>query len=336
MSRLTIFFTAPYEVTVREEPEPQLGPDQVMVETLFSGISHGTEHLIYCGRFPEDLVIDENIPLYKQNFSYPLTYGYSAVGRVVETGARIDTEWKGRLVFAFKPHCSLFTASPDELIEIPPDISPKSGIFLPNMETAVNLIMDGRPMIGEKVLVCGQGIVGLFTTALLAHFPLESLIALDKYRLRRDTAVTLGAHACLNPDAVQFEEAIRKLFPDGADLAFELSGAIEALDETISLTGFNGRVIIGSWYGNKRSTLNLGGRFHRSRIRLISSQVSTLAPELRGRWTKSRRFEVSWQMLREIKPERFITHKIPATEAARAYELLERSPGETIQIMLTY
>ena len=129
---------------------------------------------------------------------------------------------------------------------------------------------------------------------------------------------------------------IAKQLSTGADLAYELSGTPEALDQVIALTGFDGRVIVGSWYGSKRASLDLGGRFHRSRIRLISSQVSTIASELRGRWSKARRFEVAWEMLREIQPERFITQRIPLNEAPGAYQLLDQSPGETIQMILTY
>jgi len=110
----------------------------------------------------------------------------------------------------------------------------------------------------------------------------------------------------------------------------------QALDEIISLTGFDGRVIIGSWYAGKRASLDLGGRFHRSRVRLISSQVSTLAPEFLGRWNKARRFEVAWEMLRAVQPERFITQRFPVGEASSAYQLLDNRPEQTIQIVLTY
>jgi threonine dehydrogenase-like Zn-dependent dehydrogenase len=204
------------------------------------------------------------------------------------------------------------------------------------METAVNFLMDGRPMIGEQVLVSGQGIVGLLTTALLARFPLGSLVTLDRYLLRRQASLEIGAHASLDPESTESRTEIERWMPRGADLAYELSGAPQALDELIALTGFDGRVLIGSWYGQKRASLDLGGRFHRSRIRLISSQVSTLAPELLGRWNKSRRFQVVWDMLRAVHPERFITHRVPLTEAPKAYQLLDDCPEQSIQIVFTY
>ncbi len=120
----------------------------------------------------------------------------------------------------------------------------------------------------------------------------------------------------------------------GADLAFELSGTPSALDMALAVTGFDGRIVVGSWYGTKRADLDLGGGFHRSRIRFIGSQVSTIAPELAGRWTKVRRFGLAWEMIRRINPSRFITHSFPLEKAADAYRLLDERPGETIQVVL--
>ena len=104
----------------------------------------------------------------------------------------------------------------------------------------------------------------------------------------------------------------------------------------LALTGFSGRIVIGSWYGEKRAEIDLGGAFHRSRIKLISSQVSTIAPELSGRWDKARRFDAAWKALERIKPEKWITHRFPIEEAAKAYELLDERPQETIQVVFKY
>jgi len=122
----------------------------------------------------------------------------------------------------------------------------------------------------------------------------------------------------------------------GADLALELSGAPAALNDAIALTAFSGRIVIGSFYGEKRTELNLGGSFHRSRIKLISSQVSTIAPELSARWDKARRFDVAWNALQRIRPEKWITHRFPLEKAADAYCLLDENPQETIQVIFEY
>ena len=215
-------------------------------------------------------------------------------------------------------------------------MTPETACFLPNMETAVNLVQDTAPLLGERVLVFGQGIVGLLTTALLAEFPLDSLVTCDCYPLRRETSLSLGVSAAFDPNASDFREHVRKLLPSGADLSLELSGAPAALDDAIALTGFSGRVVIGSWYGKKRAALDLGGDFHRSRIKLIASQVSTIAPELQGRWDKARRFEVAWEALRRIQPQKWITHRFLLEQAREAYCLLDENPQETIQVILIH
>lgn len=326
---------------MRTESLPALKPDQLLVQTLLSAISSGTELLIYRGEFPQDLPIDESIQALEGNFSYPMKYGYSTVGRVIETGAAAGSDWLGQEVFAYQPHSSAFITRPDALHPLPADLSLEDAVLLPNVETAANLVMDGAPLVGEQVAVFGQGIVGLLTTALLSGFPLASLVTLDRYQRRRQASLNLGAHASLDPaEPESIEAALTALQGPrpyaGADLVFELSGSPQALDHAIAVTGFNGRIVVGSWYGRKRANLDLGGRFHRARMRMISSQVSSLSPQLSGRWTKARRFQVAWDALREIKPSQFITHRLPLSQAAHAYQLLDKNPDETIQIVFTY
>jgi 2-desacetyl-2-hydroxyethyl bacteriochlorophyllide A dehydrogenase len=341
VGRLSVYFEAPYQVTVKEEPLPSPGPNQVLVETLASAISPGTELLIYRGEAPTDIPVDETIPALSGAFNYPLKYGYAAVGRVIGAGSEVSPEWQGRCIFGYNPHESHFISAPEELIPLPPILSPEEGSLLPNMETAINFLMDGSPLAGEQVAVFGQGVVGLLTTALLAQFPLASLVTLDPIPLRREKSLSLGAHAALDPtipDALsRLHEALQQGRPyRGADLTYELSGNPAALDQAIAATGFNGRVVIGSWYGQKRASLYLGGRFHRSRISLISSQVSTVSPGLESRWTKTRRWHTAVQMLQELRPAHLVTHRFSVYEAAGAYALLDQRPEEAIQIILTY
>jgi threonine dehydrogenase-like Zn-dependent dehydrogenase len=190
-------------------------------------------------------------------------------------------------------------------------------------------------------VVFGQGVVGLLTTALLAQFPLARLITLDRFASRCERSVALGAHFSLDAGAADVVGHVQACLQEpstaaGADLTYELSGNPGALDHAIAVTGFSGRIVIGSWYGQKRADLNLGGRFHRSRIHLISSQVSTLAPEWGGRWTKRRRLQVAWHMLQQLRPASLITHRVPIEQASHAYALLDQHPEEAVQVLLTY
>jgi 2-desacetyl-2-hydroxyethyl bacteriochlorophyllide A dehydrogenase len=336
VNRKTLYFTAPRQVELREEPLPALGADDVLVETTCSAISAGTEMLVYQGRFPRDLETDSVISSLRGGFKYPCVYGYACVGVIKETGTLVDKSWRDKLVFAFQPHTSHFITNPNSLLLIPNSLLPETACFLPNMETAVNLVQDAAPIFGEHVLVLGQGIIGLLTTSLLSEFPLETLVTADYFKLRREASLGLKVSDSLDPDSENFQKATSAYTQRKFDLTFELSGNPSALNDALALTCFSGRVVIGSWYGEKRAEIELGGSFHRSRIKLTSSQVSTIAPELSGRWDKTRRFEVAWKALQRIKPEKWITHRFPLEQAQKAYKLLDNSPQETIQILFTY
>jgi threonine dehydrogenase-like Zn-dependent dehydrogenase len=292
--------------------------------------------LAYRGQLPENLVQDAEITALQSTFTYPFKYGYSMVGQVCDLGPDVAPSWQDRLVFAFWPHESYFTASLKDLIPLPTGFPPADAVFLPNMETAVNLLLDSRPVLGERVAVFGQGIVGLLTTALLVRYPLGSLVTLDRYALRREASLNLGAGASLDPAGPEIETQVKAVLGGDADLCLELSGAPATLDQAMGITGFSGRIVVGSWYGNKRAPLDLGGRFHRERLHLISSQVSSLAPNLTGRWDKSRRLAVAWEMLSQNPTRRYITHRFPITAADQAYVLIDQTPEDTIQVVLEY
>lgn len=337
MIRRSLWFEAPYHVTMREEPLPDLTPDQVLAQTVVSAISAGTELLVYRGQVPAGMALDATIASLSGEVQYPLRYGYACVGRVIDCGARVAPEWRDRLVFSFQPHTSHFVATSAEWLPVPDGLSPQQAAFLPNMETAVNFLLDGTPLIGEQVAVLGQGVVGLLTTALLARLSLKRVLTFDRFALRREKSRSLGASSVFDPsDAASIAQAKELLGEAGADLTYELSGNPDALNLAIELTGFAGRVIVGSWYGRKSASLDLGGRFHRSRIRLISSQVSTLTPDLLARWTHARRMAVAWSMLARAPLNELITHTFSIADAAQAYALLDRQPEHTLQVNFQY
>jgi 2-desacetyl-2-hydroxyethyl bacteriochlorophyllide A dehydrogenase len=323
----TLFFTAPKQMEIRKADLPSLKDDEVLVETVCSAISAGTEMLVYRGEFPQLQDAHDSL---SSELRYPLAYGYACVGKVREIGKLVNSEWLDKLVFSFQPHASAFVAHPSSLILVPNSLSSENACFLPNMETAVNLVQDGAPILGERVLVLGQGIVGLLTASLLGEFPLENLTVVDSIELRRNALGVKGQKSKVE------KLAPNDLRPSTFDLVFELTGSPSALNTAIEHTAFSGRIVIGSWYGQKRAEIDLGGSFHRSRIKLISSQVSSISPELSGRWDKSRRFEVAWQALERIQPQKWITHRFSLNDAVKAYKLLDENPQEAIQVIFEY
>ncbi|MFK7805511.1 MAG: zinc-binding alcohol dehydrogenase [Anaerolineae bacterium] len=329
-----IQFSAPKRAEMQTEPvaEPKAG--EVLVQTACSAVSAGTELLVYRGDLPDSMQLDATIEdLKTQIDAWPVRYGYANVGRVTKLGDGVESSWENRYVFAFNPHESHFVAKLENLMQIPTGIDPEDAAFLPNMETAVSFVMDSRPLIGETIVVMGLGIVGQLTLKLLAQMSLGRLIGIDPVESRRNIALESGATAVFNPTDPALIDALGE---GGADAVLELSGNPAALNSAVHLAGYNGRILIGSWYGKKQAPLDLGSSFHRSNIEIFASQVSRLHPNLTGRWTKERRLEVAWKMIAKHRPSTFITHRPDVSEATAIYEMLDQRPEEALQVLFKY
>lgn len=326
-----IEFSKAHSAECKSEPVPSPKPNEVLVQTQFSAVSAGTELLVYRGQLPADMPLDASIDaLNGQKSLFPVRYGYAAVGQVTACGDDVDSVWQDRTVFGFNPHESHFTADPNNLMVVPEGVPAEDAVFLPNMETAVSFVQDSRPLLGETVVVLGLGIVGQLTLALLSCMSPGQLIGVDGLAQRRKLALEHGAMAVYGPD----DPAIADL---EADVVLELSGNPYALNTAIQATGYDGRILIGSWYGTKQAPIDLGGDFHRSNIQLIASQVSRLHPSLSGRWTKERRMQTAWQMVRELKPSgKFVTHRPHVSQAQAIYHMLDQRPSEAMQVIFTY
>lgn len=196
--------------------------------------------------------------------------------------------------------------------------------------------MDGCPLIGENVTIIGQGVIGLLVTHLLSKFPLSELVTLEPYSMRRKFSGKLGADEVLDPK--ETKKSFEKEIPlkQGSDLTYEVSGNPSTLELAIELTRFNGKIIIGSWYGNKKNSLNLGSEFHRNRIKISSSQVSTINPNYRGRWDRNRRINLCWKMIKNSNFEQLVTHEIPIEKGEEAYELIDKKQEKVLQVLLKY
>lgn len=329
----SLVFCAPRRVELREQTLGPPAAGQVLVRSRISAISAGTELLAFRGELPSDTPLDETLDaLGKGSFTYPFRYGYASVGDVLACGDGVDPGVIGRRVFSFQPHATAFVAPVKDVLLVPDGLALERAALFAQMETAVNLTLDGAPLLGENVLVVGQGVVGLLTTALLARFPLSVLAVAETLTARARVALALGAH-CLVATA---EDTERALGPRGADLVYELSGNPAALDIAIAAAGNEARVVVGSWYGNKRSPIDLGGRFHRRRLKLISSQVSHIGAVLSARWDRPRRFEAVWTSLAAIDAIPLVSHRFNFAEAQSAYDLLDQHPEQALQVLFTH
>jgi threonine dehydrogenase-like Zn-dependent dehydrogenase len=307
------------------------------IQTSCSAISAGTEMLLYRGEVEPGSKLDDTIPSLQGTCQHPFKYGYSTVGRVMAAGSGVSCDWLGRTVFAFHCHEEAFNLAASEAVPVPPGIGVEDAVMLPSMETALSLIMDAAPVVGEHVVVLGQGVIGLLTTSVLSRFPLARLVTADRYEMRRARSVEMGADISLDPsmDAQSFAESAG-LLPSKADLVIELSGRPEALEYATHLGGMEARIVVGSRYGRKPAAGCLGDDFHRHRLHILSSQVSRIDGSLSGRWTKARRLEMAWRLVRAVRPSRLITHRFDISRAAEAYRLLDEGGEQAIQIILTY
>lgn len=330
-----LFHVAAGRVESREVPLSAPGEGEVLIRSRCSAISSGTEAMIFGGAFPKGAALDSRIESLKGGFVYPFSYGYALVGEVAATGPGGDDSSIGSMLFAFHPHQDRVVVPLADCIAIPDGIAPEAALFLPQVETALNLVMDGAPLIGERVLVFGQGVVGLLTACLLQRFPLARLVAAEPLAWRRELAGQWGVPETVDPsDADRWRARLVSL--DGADLVFELSGDMNALNQAIEAAGFDARIVVGSWYGARSQPLDLGGRFHRDRLRLISSQVSTLSPELTGRWDRRRRIELAWRLIAQLRPERLVGESFPLARCAQAFETVCARPQGVMQVIFRY
>jgi 2-desacetyl-2-hydroxyethyl bacteriochlorophyllide A dehydrogenase len=331
---VSVWFPHARGVELRREDLPKTGPDEVRIQAVASAISHGTEMLVFRGHVPDGLDLD--LPTLRGSFRFPIKYGYANVGRVIEIGANVSGLGVGDAVFVHHPHQARYVVKADMPIRLPVGLDPTLGVFLANVETATNIVLDAAPRLGERVAVFGQGVVGLLVTQLLRRTGLDQIVVVDPIARRRELASGVGADVALAPLEVA-SGALRDVTDGfGVDLAIEVSGQAQALDQALDSVVFGGTVVVASWYGTKAVPLSLGAAFHRRRLRIVSSQVSTIDAALQPRWTHLRRLAVARDLLPILQLEALISHRFPIRRAAEAYALIDEHPEHTVQVLLTY
>ena len=329
-----VWFSAPRRVEIRDEALPPLGPADAHVRAVVSGVSAGSELLVYRGEAPADLKPD--LPTIAGAFGFPVKFGYASVGRVVRTGDQVEEPRIDDLVFVHYPHQSEFVVPASAAVLLPSGLSPEIGVFSANLETAVTVVLDARPRLSEVVLVTGQGVVGLLVTMLLKRAGAGSVVTVDSHARRREASIGAGADLAVAPDD-DVRGAVEELTGGrGADVAIEASGSPAGLQTCIDAAAYAGTVVAASWYGIRPVALTLGGAFHRKRLRVLSSQVSTLDPAIAARWDRARRTRLVTDLLCELPLSGLVTHRFPRRDAAAAYELLDQRPEECMQVVLEH
>jgi 2-desacetyl-2-hydroxyethyl bacteriochlorophyllide A dehydrogenase len=324
----TVRFVAPYVVELAEVAVPENRAGEVLVRAEFSGISGGTEMLAYRGELDPGLPRDETLGALAGSFEYPFAYGYSVVGTV--EASRSDVR-EGERVFAFHPHQSRFVVSATDVVPIGAT-DPRTATLFPLVETALQISLDAGIRYREVVAVLGLGPVGILTGILLMRSG-ATVVGSDPVPWRRETAETCGLEA-VEPEALG--TAVRTATRGrGADVVVEATGNPEALGESLGLLSMEGVAIVASWYGAKPVTLPLGAEFHRRRLEIRSSQVSTIGGRA-IRWDRLRRLEATQALLAELPLAALASHTLPLERAPEAYAALDRGDDGVVHVALAY
>jgi 2-desacetyl-2-hydroxyethyl bacteriochlorophyllide A dehydrogenase len=323
-----LVFEAPRRIGISLVELPPPGDEDIVVRTLWSGISGGTEMLAYRGEIDPALPLDDTIGALGGSFAFPFRYGYSCVGRAERAGGGPPD---GRLVFAFHPHQDAFVAAVEDVVVLD-DVDPRLATMFPLVETALQVALDAGPVLEQPVAVVGLGAVGILTGLMLQRAGAR-VVGIEPLDERRAIARTVGLDAAA-PDEVA--GLIATHAPTGMPLVVEVSGRPEALAAALPLLAHEGEALVVSWYGTKDVRLPLGAEFHRRRLRIRSTQVSTIPAALTASWSRDRRRAVARELLHALPLAPLATHSFPFERAGEAFATVDRGDAGLIHAALCY
>lgn len=316
---------APGHGELRSEDLPPPGRGEALVRTLASGISRGTETLVFQGRVPKSEWQRMRCPFQSGEFPAPVKYGYASVGVVEALGPDAAGDLRGKRVFCLYPHQDRYVVPAMALVPVPDTVPDRRAVLAANMETAVNALWDAGPRIGDRIAVVGAGVIGALVAALAARIPGTAVELIDIDPRRGDLAAALGCQFA-PPDAANGK----------ADLVFHASGAPEGLATALSLAGFEARVIELSWYGDRPVTLPLGEAFHARRLQIVSSQVGQVAAPRRSRRSHRDRMALALSLLMEACFDRLLSGESPFAELPAAMSRLAETPDGALCHVIRY
>jgi 2-desacetyl-2-hydroxyethyl bacteriochlorophyllide A dehydrogenase len=340
-----VSFTEPRNLEIIDEPDQPLGPGDVRIQTLYSGISAGTELTAYRGTNPYlNRRWDPDLRLFVEGevgLSYPVIgWGYEEVGEVVEVGADVEGVRPGDRVWGTWGHRThaVLPGTRAAASILPPDVDPRIGIFSQIGAIGLNLVIDGDIHIGETAVIFGLGVPGQIA-AQLARMNGAEVIAVDGVAERRELALKLGASQVIDPADGGVAERVRELTGGrGADVALEITGSYRALHEAIRSVAYNSRVCVGGFMQGDGAGLRLGEEFHHNRVTLVGSQISGVAPALQHRWDRERLGQTAMVLAgsERLRLAELISHTVPFAEADRAFAMLDEGARDVLQVVLDF
>ncbi|HLT01036.1 MAG TPA: dehydrogenase [Geminicoccaceae bacterium] len=315
------WIVAPGQGELRTEQLPEPGPGEILVEALASGISRGTESLVFQGHVPESQRRVMRAPYQVGEFTFPLKYGYSSVG-VVTAG---PDDWLGRRVFCLHPHQDRYVVPRHAAVSVPANVPDERAVLAANMETVINGLWDASPRIGDSVAVVGAGVIGALAAAVASRIPGTAVQLVDINPDKAAIASALG---------VSF--AVPNVATPGADVVIHASATAEGLATALDLAGFEATVVELSWYGDRQIAVALGEGFHSRRLRLISSQVGAVATAQRARWDRKRRLALAVDLLADERFDVLLAPPVPFARLPEVMSELAASPSEVMCQVISY
>ncbi|QEC47563.1 zinc-binding dehydrogenase [Baekduia soli] len=334
MDAKALWIPSPGVAELRPTTAPDPGPGEIRVRAIASGISSGTEMVLYHGLGPGGQAMTPSTC--EGRWDLPVKYGYQSVGRVIDAGR--DSGFSGgELVFCRFPHQDVYTidATDPELVDRIPEFDPPEiAVLGNNVDVALTALLDVPVRLGDVVVVTGLGIVGMFC-ALLARRTAGRLVVVDPYAHRRDIALRLGADVAVEP-AGAVAAVLEASDGRGSDISIEASGAASGLQLAIDCSGLEATVCVVGWYGAKEIPLVLAPQFYSQRLKLVSSSVLYAGSGLQPRWDLGRKLQTALELLPTLHPEEMISHRIPFAQAPDAFRLLDEHPEQTLAVTLDY
>ncbi len=306
-----LWFDRAYQCALRRELLPPVQKDEVRLQALFSGISRGTEALVFSGKVPVTEFERMRGPHQQGEMSFPVKYGYALVGLVEEGPDHLV----GQRVFCLHPHQDRLNLPASEVHALPENLPPARAVLAANMETALNIVWDARIMPGDRVAVFGAGVVGLLTAYISSCIAATDTTICDTSQSRQAVAQALGL-SFTSPDHV----------PDNCDVLINASASPAALQNALAHAGLEARVVEASWYGEKTAKISLGREFHSKRLSIISSQVGGISAERRARWDFARRMSKALELLCDRKLDALISGETLFPSIVEAYPDILASP----------
>jgi len=317
----SLWFQKPGRAVLRDEELAEVPEGWCLVESLFSAISPGTERLVFLGGVPREVFARMKHPYMGGEFSFPVKYGYSLVGRIVDG----PDERIGQTVHVLHPHQDRCVVKSEDAFPVPDEVPPERASLASSMETAVNAIWDSQAAIGECALVVGFGIIGSLVARLLESMPGLKVTVTD-----------IDSHKLTLAGKLGFEARQPNDVSGSFDLAFHASGSPGGLQLALDRVGFEGRVVELSWYGTKKTALSLGGSFHPMRKKILSSQVSSLPSRFRSNWDLKKRKSLVFDLLKNEAFDSHITHRFPFGGLPRVFEEFKTAHAPGLSYLVVY